>query len=123
MSTMLVIDVGTTGLRAAIIDDTLAVRAMEYRACPPTTPAPGLVEFDGADLTTHRISATPDRTISSAERPVRSWSPTAAVPVLGKSPRMALSKVDFPAPFVPSRATISCCSTWRSTSKSTWSRP
>ena len=50
MSTILVIDVGTTGLRASIVDDTLAVLAMEYRPCPPSTPAPGLVEFDGAQL-------------------------------------------------------------------------
>ena len=49
VSTILVIDVGTTGLRAALVDETLAVQAMEYRACPPSTPAPGLVEFDGAD--------------------------------------------------------------------------
>ncbi|HUV17366.1 MAG TPA: FGGY family carbohydrate kinase [Ilumatobacteraceae bacterium] len=57
MTAMLVIDVGTTGLRAAIIDDTLAVRAMEYRACPPSTPAPGLVEFDGADLAAKLLEA------------------------------------------------------------------
>jgi glycerol kinase len=57
MNTMLVIDVGTTGLRAAIVDDTLAVRAMEYRPCPPRTPAPGLVEFDGAELATKLLDA------------------------------------------------------------------
>jgi glycerol kinase len=45
---ILVIDVGTTGLRAAVVDDTLAVRAYEYRQCAPSTPAPGLAEFDGA---------------------------------------------------------------------------
>jgi glycerol kinase len=45
---ILVIDVGTTGLRAAVVDETLAVQAYEYRPCPPTTPAPGLAEFDGA---------------------------------------------------------------------------
>jgi glycerol kinase len=44
---ILVVDVGTTGLRAAVVDDTLAVVAYEYRACPPSTPAPGLAEFDG----------------------------------------------------------------------------
>jgi glycerol kinase len=47
VSNILVIDVGTTGLRAAVVDDSLAVRAYEYRACPPATPAPGLAEFDG----------------------------------------------------------------------------
>jgi glycerol kinase len=47
---LLVIDVGTTGLRAAIVDDRLQLRAMEYRAFAPTTPAPGLVEFDAAEM-------------------------------------------------------------------------
>lgn len=50
MSVILVVDVGTTGLRAALVDDTLTVRTMEYRACGPSMPAPGLVEFDGAAM-------------------------------------------------------------------------
>jgi len=50
VSNLLVIDVGTTGLRAAIVDDTLSVRALDHRAAPPATPAPGLVEFDGAEI-------------------------------------------------------------------------
>ena len=49
-SNLLVIDVGTTGLRAAIVDDRLQLRAMEYRPFAPTTPAPGLVEFDAAEM-------------------------------------------------------------------------
>ena len=61
---MLVVDVGTTGLRAAIVDDTLAVRAMEYRPCPPSTPAPGLVEFDGAELAAKLLDAS--RTVLAA---------------------------------------------------------
>ncbi len=50
MSNLLVIDVGTTGLRAAIVDDRLQLRAMEYRPFAPTTPAPGLVEFDAVQM-------------------------------------------------------------------------
>ena len=50
MSNILVIDVGTTGLRAAIVDDTLTVQAYEYRPCPPSTPAPGLAEFDAESI-------------------------------------------------------------------------
>ena len=69
MSTILVVDVGTTGLRAAIVDDTLAVRALEYRPCPPDTPAPGLVEFDGAELAASLLDAA--RTvIASTTEPV-----------------------------------------------------
>jgi len=44
--TLLVVDVGTSGLRAVIVDDSGSVRHSEYRPNPPSTPAPGLVEFD-----------------------------------------------------------------------------
>jgi glycerol kinase len=50
VTNLLVIDVGTTGLRAAVVDDQLRVRAFEYRPCDPTTPAPGLAEFDGTAM-------------------------------------------------------------------------
>ena len=44
VSTVLVIDVGTTSLRAAIVDDTLAIVDIERRAIPPTRlPGPGRV--------------------------------------------------------------------------------
>ena len=64
MSTILVVDVGTTGLRASLVDDTLAVVAMEYRACPPNTPAQGLVEFDGAEMAAKLLDAA--RTVCAA---------------------------------------------------------
>ena len=44
---VLVIDVGTSGLRAAVVDGSGGVHALEYRPFPPSTPFPGLVEFDG----------------------------------------------------------------------------
>jgi glycerol kinase len=47
---VLVIDVGTSGLRAAVVDGDAHVRALEYRAAPPSTPFPGLVEFDAAEM-------------------------------------------------------------------------
>jgi glycerol kinase len=46
----LVIDVGTSGLRAAVVDGDGKVHGLEYRPCPPTSPFPGLVEFDGATM-------------------------------------------------------------------------
>jgi glycerol kinase len=46
MTALLVIDVGTTGLRAAVVDETLRIVAREYLPNPPSTPADGLVEFD-----------------------------------------------------------------------------
>jgi glycerol kinase len=47
---VLVIDVGTTGLRAAVVRDDAQVDHLEYRAFPPDTPFPGLVEFDATAL-------------------------------------------------------------------------
>jgi glycerol kinase len=69
VTTMLVIDVGTTGLRAAIVDDTLAVLAMEYRPCPPATPSPGLVEFDGNQIA-HLLLEAAHTVLSAASGPV-----------------------------------------------------
>jgi glycerol kinase len=47
---ILVIDIGTTGLRAALVDDTTAIRSIHYRPFAPSTPAPGLVEFDATEM-------------------------------------------------------------------------
>jgi glycerol kinase len=46
----LVIDVGTTGLRAAIVDDDLRIVHYEYRSNHPSVPFDGLVEFDAVRL-------------------------------------------------------------------------
>lgn len=47
---LLVIDVGTSGLRAAVVRGDATVSALHYRAFPPSTPAPGLVEFDADEM-------------------------------------------------------------------------
>src|SRR5215204_6840196 len=57
VTAILVIDVGTTGLRAAIVDETLRLRVLEYRPCPPTSPAPGLVEFDAREMAAKVLDA------------------------------------------------------------------
>ena len=49
-SSILVIDVGTSGLRAAIVRPDASVDALHYRSFRPTTPTPGLVEFDAAEM-------------------------------------------------------------------------
>jgi glycerol kinase len=49
---VLVIDVGTSGLRAAVVRPDATVTAVHYRAFPPATPFPGLVEFDAAAMAT-----------------------------------------------------------------------
>jgi glycerol kinase len=47
---LLVIDVGTSGLRAAIVRPDASVDYVTYRAFPPDTPFAGLVEFDAAAM-------------------------------------------------------------------------
>jgi glycerol kinase len=49
---ILVIDVGTTGLRAAVVRPDATVTAVHYLRMPPATPAPGLVEVDGEAMAT-----------------------------------------------------------------------
>ena len=44
----LVIDVGTSGLRAAIVHDDGSVTDLHYEECAPSSPVGGLVEFDPA---------------------------------------------------------------------------
>ena len=46
----LVIDVGTSGLRAAIVHDDASVTDLRHEEFPASTPAPGLVEFDAEAL-------------------------------------------------------------------------
>jgi glycerol kinase len=48
--TVLVIDVGTSGVRAGRVQPDAAVTDVQHRALPPSTPFPGLVEFDAAEL-------------------------------------------------------------------------
>ena len=47
---VLVLDVGTSGLRAALVDNAGRVVDYEYVANPPSTPFPGLVEFDAIEM-------------------------------------------------------------------------
>jgi glycerol kinase len=47
---VLVIDVGTSGLRSAVIRPDGEVHGLHYRATPPLSPFPGLVEFDPVSM-------------------------------------------------------------------------
>src|ERR1700744_1033742 len=47
---ILVIDVGTSGVRASIVRPDGAVEHTCYQAAPPSPPSPGFVEFDPAAL-------------------------------------------------------------------------
>ncbi|CAN5642604.1 glycerol kinase GlpK [soil metagenome] len=57
MTLLLVIDVGTTTLRAALVDDALDLVDLEVRSSEPSTPFPGLVEFDAAQLAATALDA------------------------------------------------------------------
>ena len=48
----LVIDVGTSGVRAAVIDDDTRIASIHHVETPPSSPAAGLVEFDAASMWT-----------------------------------------------------------------------
>jgi glycerol kinase len=54
---ILVIDVGTTGLRASLVAPDASIVDAEYRWSPPETPFPGLVEFDATQLAGHVLDA------------------------------------------------------------------
>jgi glycerol kinase len=47
---VLVIDIGTTGVRAAVMHPDGSLATVHYRSSPPSTPFPGLVEFDATHL-------------------------------------------------------------------------
>jgi glycerol kinase len=50
VTALLILDIGTTGLRAAIVDEAVQIRHLEARAFLPSTPFPGLVEFDASEM-------------------------------------------------------------------------
>jgi glycerol kinase len=47
---ILVIDVGTSGIRAAIVRPDASIEHVQYRELLPTSPFPGMVEFDAAAM-------------------------------------------------------------------------
>lgn len=49
---VLVVDVGTSGLRAAVVRPDGTVQALHFRPFPPSSPFPGLVEFDATAMAT-----------------------------------------------------------------------
>lgn len=54
---ILVLDIGTTSLRASAIDVDGDIVAVEQVPFPPDTPAPGLVEFDAVELARRVVGA------------------------------------------------------------------
>jgi glycerol kinase len=69
MAVILVLDIGTTTMRAALVDERLQVVAIEARSMPPATPFPGLVEFDAEAMAAAAIEAATD-VLGRGEAPV-----------------------------------------------------
>ena len=61
---ILVIDVGTSGVRAAVVDDDATIRFDVRREILPDSPLPGLVEFDATQMAT----AVLDTAVEAVER-------------------------------------------------------
>jgi glycerol kinase len=72
-SSILVVDVGTSGVRAAIVRPDGSVDHVHHRRLPPSTPFPGLAEVDGREL-----AAT---VLQLAERALTDGGPVAGVGV------------------------------------------
>jgi glycerol kinase len=54
---VLVVDVGTSGVRAAVVRPDAGVEHVHYREVLPSTPAPGFVEFDAAEMARAALDA------------------------------------------------------------------
>jgi glycerol kinase len=67
---ILVIDIGTTGLRASIVEPDTSVTAFEYQSFSPETPAPGMVEFDATKMA-ELVLDTSRSVLAAAGGPVR----------------------------------------------------
>ncbi|MGQ0432641.1 MAG: FGGY family carbohydrate kinase [Microthrixaceae bacterium] len=65
---ILVIDVGTSGLRAAVIRPDATIAAEQHRPLLPSSPEPGLVEFDAAHMASTALELA--RTVLATAGPV-----------------------------------------------------
>jgi len=72
---ILAIDVGTTTLRAALVDESATIRELRAHTMVPSTPAPGLVELDAASM----ASLVLDSAGELCELATRSGDPVGAV--------------------------------------------
>ena len=67
---ILVIDVGTTGLRAALVRPDASLAHVAYRPCAPSTPFPGMVEFDAAEMARLVLDAAHEAIDAAAGEPI-----------------------------------------------------
>jgi glycerol kinase len=69
VTAILVVDVGTSTLRAGVVDEELTIVAMAGRSSPPASPFPGLVEFDAAAVARLALEAASEA-LAAADRPI-----------------------------------------------------
>jgi glycerol kinase len=69
VTAILVIDVGTSTLRAAVVDEGLHIVALVARSSPPSSPFPGLVEFDAVEVSRLVLDAARE-VIAKADQPI-----------------------------------------------------
>ena len=67
---ILVVDVGTTGLRVALVRPDATLAHVAYRAAPPSTPFPGMVEFDAAEMARLVLDAADEAIVAAAGEPI-----------------------------------------------------
>ena len=58
MTAILVVDVGTSGVRAAVVDEAGQLHHVSYREVLPASPMPNFVEFDAAEMAAAVLSVT-----------------------------------------------------------------
>ena len=66
---ILVIDVGTTGLRAALVHADTSLAHVEYRSFAPHSPFPGLVEFDATEMA-HLVRDAATAAVAATDEPI-----------------------------------------------------
>ena len=77
---VLVVDVGTSGVRATVVGEDGAVLHLEHAEVLPSSPAPGFVEFDAAEMAGAALGV--------ASRALAAAGPVAAVGVAGPASRL-----------------------------------
>ena len=98
---LLVCDIGTSSIRAAIVRDDATVLHEQHREFLPDSPAPGLVEFDAAAMAAGSNSTIPGAGESGRKTRCCSWRTVA-------SSRTIAARIDD-VPMSQTRRSIAVC--------------
>jgi glycerol kinase len=108
---VLVVDVGTSGVRGAVVRPDASVTAVHYRQVLPSSPAPGLVEFDAMAMA--------DAALDVARSALADAGPVAAVGVSNQRASTVVWDRASGAPVGPGLGwqdlrTVGACLVWQS---------